>query len=292
MNEPVFRVSEIVRTYRQGRSELEILRGVNLDVGEGEIVALIGPSGAGKSTLLHVAGLLERPDRGEVFIAGEVCGNASDEGRSRIRRAIALLRARPNKELNMDVQPVSIMPQDLNAAPQDNTLLIVDDDRAFLQRRPRGMETRGFAVEAAGADRNAPLTGELDRVARQVQQDLPQLPGIGCQAVTRPVDVVAEVDDVFAGDVPVRLGLLQHRLRDAVGILHDREMIVRRADRRARGPSVPRPGRARRRRRRLKLTGARALIADRGRRCAPRRHTPRPAPDATGMAAIQASVGT
>ena len=86
MNEPVFRVSEIVRTYRQGRSELEILRGVNLDVGEGEIVALVGPSGAGKSTLLHVAGLLERPDRGEVFIAGEACGNASDEGRTRIRR--------------------------------------------------------------------------------------------------------------------------------------------------------------------------------------------------------------
>jgi lipoprotein-releasing system ATP-binding protein len=86
MNEPVFRISEIVRTYRQGRSELEILRGVSLDVGEGEIVALVGPSGAGKSTLLHVAGLLERPEGGEVFIAGEACGNASDEGRTRIRR--------------------------------------------------------------------------------------------------------------------------------------------------------------------------------------------------------------
>jgi len=51
----------------------------------------------------------------------------------------------------MDVQPVSIMPQDLNAAPQDNTLLIVDDDRAFLQRLARAMETRGFAVEAAAS---------------------------------------------------------------------------------------------------------------------------------------------
>jgi lipoprotein-releasing system ATP-binding protein len=86
MNEPVFRVSEIVRTYRQGRSELEILRGVNLDVGEGEIVALVGPSGAGKSTLLHVAGLLERPNKGEIFIAGAACSNANDEERTRIRR--------------------------------------------------------------------------------------------------------------------------------------------------------------------------------------------------------------
>jgi lipoprotein-releasing system ATP-binding protein len=86
MNEPVFRVSGIVRTYRQGRGELNILRGVDLDVGEGEIVALVGPSGAGKSTLLHVAGLLERPDQGEVFIAGEACGSLNDEARTRIRR--------------------------------------------------------------------------------------------------------------------------------------------------------------------------------------------------------------
>ena len=51
----------------------------------------------------------------------------------------------------MDVQPVSTMSQDLNAAPQDNTLLIVDDDRAFLQRLARAMEARGFAVEAAAS---------------------------------------------------------------------------------------------------------------------------------------------
>jgi len=51
----------------------------------------------------------------------------------------------------MDAQPVSIMSQDLSAPPQDNTLLIVDDDRAFLQRLARAMETRGFAVEAAAS---------------------------------------------------------------------------------------------------------------------------------------------
>jgi lipoprotein-releasing system ATP-binding protein len=84
--EPVFQISGIVRTYRQGRSALEILRGVDLDVREGEIVALVGPSGAGKSTLLHVAGLLERPDQGEVSIAGEACGTLNDEARTRIRR--------------------------------------------------------------------------------------------------------------------------------------------------------------------------------------------------------------
>ena len=52
----------------------------------GEIVALVGPSGAGKSTLLHIAGLLERPDGGEVLIGGEDCGRLNDERRTALRR--------------------------------------------------------------------------------------------------------------------------------------------------------------------------------------------------------------
>jgi len=86
MSEPLFRLSGIVRTYRQGRNELEVLRGIDLEVGEGEIVALVGPSGAGKSTLLHVAGLLEKPDGGEVFMAGEPCGSLDDDARTAMRR--------------------------------------------------------------------------------------------------------------------------------------------------------------------------------------------------------------
>ncbi|TVR98317.1 MAG: ABC transporter ATP-binding protein [Rhodospirillales bacterium] len=87
MNEAVFRAEGIVRTYRQGRKELQILRGLDLAVQAGEIVALVGPSGAGKSTLLHVAGLLERPDAGEVLIDGQACGGLGDAGRTRIRRS-------------------------------------------------------------------------------------------------------------------------------------------------------------------------------------------------------------
>ena len=56
------------RTYRSGEAELPVLRGVDLTLQAGEIVALVAPSGAGKSTLLHLAGLLERPDGGEVFV--------------------------------------------------------------------------------------------------------------------------------------------------------------------------------------------------------------------------------
>ena len=76
----------IVRTYHQAGVALEVVRGASLALRAGEIVALVGPSGAGKSTLLHVAGLLERPDGGEVLVAGRECGTMSDGERTAIRR--------------------------------------------------------------------------------------------------------------------------------------------------------------------------------------------------------------
>jgi lipoprotein-releasing system ATP-binding protein len=83
---PVLGLTGIVRTFRQGRQDLEVLRGVDLKVCEGEIVALVGPSGSGKSTLLHIAGLLETPDAGEVTISGEPCAQLDDDARTAKRR--------------------------------------------------------------------------------------------------------------------------------------------------------------------------------------------------------------
>jgi lipoprotein-releasing system ATP-binding protein len=77
----------VKRIFRQGGVELAVLNGIDLALRPGELVALVGPSGAGKSTLLHLAGLLERPDAGEVRIAGEECGGLSDERRTLLRRA-------------------------------------------------------------------------------------------------------------------------------------------------------------------------------------------------------------
>ena len=83
---PALALRDIVRTFRQGDEALEVLRGLSLAVEAGEIVALVGPSGAGKSTLLHVAGLLERPDGGEVIVNGIPCGTLGDDARTRLRR--------------------------------------------------------------------------------------------------------------------------------------------------------------------------------------------------------------
>ena len=64
----------VVRIYRTGAGELPVLRGADLSLHAGEIVALVAPSGAGKSTLLHLAGLLEQPDAGAVLVDGRDAG--------------------------------------------------------------------------------------------------------------------------------------------------------------------------------------------------------------------------
>ncbi len=80
------RLEGIVRYFVQGKDRLDVLTGVDFTLRPGEIVALVGPSGAGKSTLLQIAGLLERPDAGEVYLGGEACGSLSDNRRTRLRR--------------------------------------------------------------------------------------------------------------------------------------------------------------------------------------------------------------
>ena len=77
----------IERRFKQGGRELRVLDGASAELFPGEAVALVGPSGSGKSSLLHVAGLLERPDGGDVMIAGHDCARMSDRERTRVRRS-------------------------------------------------------------------------------------------------------------------------------------------------------------------------------------------------------------
>ena len=83
---PIIFLHGVERHYRQGDTTLEILKGAELAVWAGESVALVGPSGAGKSTLLHIAGLLEHPDAGEVYVEQVATSHLSDAERTRIRR--------------------------------------------------------------------------------------------------------------------------------------------------------------------------------------------------------------
>jgi lipoprotein-releasing system ATP-binding protein len=83
---PVLYLHAVERHYRQGAASLEILKGADLAVWLGQSVALVAPSGAGKSTLLHIAGLLEQPDSGNVYIDGVGTSRMPDIARTQIRR--------------------------------------------------------------------------------------------------------------------------------------------------------------------------------------------------------------
>jgi lipoprotein-releasing system ATP-binding protein len=88
MNDVVLRLSGISKAYNHGKpNEVTVLRGIDLTLARGEVVALVAPSGAGKSTLLHIAGLLDTPDTGTVEIAGTDMTGKRDAARTAVRRS-------------------------------------------------------------------------------------------------------------------------------------------------------------------------------------------------------------
>jgi len=87
MSDAILTLTGITKAYNAGQpNEITVLRGIDLTIAAGEVVALVAPSGAGKSTLLHIAGLLDTPDAGQVAIAGADMTGQSDRLRTRTRR--------------------------------------------------------------------------------------------------------------------------------------------------------------------------------------------------------------
>src|SRR5262245_35865669 len=77
---------DLRKTYKVGKIEVEALRGVNLRIGEGELVAIMGPSGCGKSTLMHILGAMTKATSGRVLIEGKDTAGLSDSALTAIRR--------------------------------------------------------------------------------------------------------------------------------------------------------------------------------------------------------------
>ncbi len=86
MNDVILRVEDLRRSFTQGSTTIDVLKGVDLVVNAGEIVALLGPSGSGKSTLLQAVGLLEGGFQGRISIVGERVESLDNAGRTRVRR--------------------------------------------------------------------------------------------------------------------------------------------------------------------------------------------------------------
>ncbi len=86
MSKPIVQLRALKRSFEQGGQVIDVLRGVDLDIMPGEIVALLGPSGSGKSTMLQAVGLLEGGFEGSIAIAGEAAEKLASDQRTRLRR--------------------------------------------------------------------------------------------------------------------------------------------------------------------------------------------------------------
>jgi putative ABC transport system ATP-binding protein len=83
---PLVEIADLEKIYRVGDMDVPVLKGIELEIDEGEFVALMGPSGCGKSTLMNILGCLDRPSRGRVLLKGQDLGRLSDRDLARIRR--------------------------------------------------------------------------------------------------------------------------------------------------------------------------------------------------------------
>ncbi|MGE0750924.1 MAG: ABC transporter ATP-binding protein [Variibacter sp.] len=211
--EPAIFLQGVERHYRQGEATLDILQGAELAVWPGQSVALMAPSGTGKSTLLHVAGLLEHPDGGEVFIGGAATSTLADAERTRIRRnQIGFIYQFHHLLPEFSALENVMLPQMVRglarkeAAKRAGELLSYLGLKDRLTHRPAelsGGEQQRVAIARAAA--NAPSilladepTGNLDphtadHVFSTLQQ-LVQASGLAAIVATHNADLAARMD--------------------------------------------------------------------------------------------------
>lgn len=213
---PALQLSDIARGYVSPAGRLPVLEGVNLTVAAGEIVGLVAPSGAGKSTLLHVAGLLDRPDRGAVRIAGTACETLDDRGRTAIRREkIGFVYQFHHLLAEFTAIENAAMPLLIAGMPRDRAMLRaqelldtlgVGERAAHRPAEMSGGEQQRVAIARAFANRPGLLladepTGNLDQAtAARVFDSLLALSeneNLAALIVTHNHDLAARMDRVI-----------------------------------------------------------------------------------------------
>jgi len=177
MSEAVLETRDLRRSFTQGEVTIEVLRGVDLAVRPGEIVALLGPSGSGKSTLLQAVGLLEGGFQGSIKIAGEEASAIDNDGRTRLRRdALGFVYQFHHLLPDFDALENVVLPQLIHGTDPDSARVRAEELlgklglSARVDHRPSklsGGEQQRVAVARALANR-PPLvladepTGNLD----------------------------------------------------------------------------------------------------------------------------------
>jgi putative ABC transport system ATP-binding protein len=166
----LFRLEDVTRSYRMGRSELEALRGISMSVERGEYVAVMGPSGSGKSTLLHIAGCLDRPTRGRCWLDDTRVEDLPDEEISRLR----------NRKIGFVFQAFHLIPQ---LTVQENVEVpLVYAEIAREQRAAMAREILG----------RVGLAARLDHLPSELSGGEAQRVAIARALVTRPELLLAD----------------------------------------------------------------------------------------------------
>ncbi len=218
---PLLSAVNVHKSYGKNAAKVEVLRGLNLDVAEGEFVSVLGASGSGKSTMLHLLGTLDRPDQGEILLEGERIDNGPSETRDRLRnRTFGFIFQFYHLLPELNALENVLMPQMI--APSFWSWLVQGRGlkkrgRALLERvglghrwrhRPRelsGGEMQRAAIARALINRPRVLladepTGNLDAATGAhiiaLLRDLNRSDGLTIIMVTHNLDIVADTDRV------------------------------------------------------------------------------------------------
>ncbi len=213
MSDPVLELVGVSRHYREGDARLDILVEVDFSLVPGQTVALIAPSGAGKSTLLHIAGLLERPDSGEVKINNAPTSTMSDDARTKLRRnSIGFVYQFHHLLPEFTALENVALPQTINGLDRTEARRRAKELLDYLRLGPRALHRPGELsggeqqrVAIARAVANAPAllfadepTGNLDpRTAEHVFETLMTLSrasGLAALVATHNLELADQMD--------------------------------------------------------------------------------------------------